>query len=205
MLPELWEDETIDYTLDDVEINFSAEKPPVGTGKLFITSKRVIWLGKGDEAYDFDVPYIVLHAVTRDADSYPKPCIYCQLDCEEAEGDEDDEEEEPGEVLDEMFLVPSNEEHLTAMFNALSAAALNNPDPAEDWEQEGDDELIYNAEEVELGAEQARTLEHLESVFNIPEGYGMEGDDEDEGEGEYEEGEADDQAEGAAPGQFDDK
>jgi nucleotide-sensitive chloride channel 1A len=203
MFPELWEEETIDYTLDDVEINFSADKPPVGTGKLFITSKRVIWLGKGDEAYDFDVPYIVLHAVTRDADSYPKPCIYCQLDCEEADDNEDDEEEESEEVLDEMFLVPSSEEHLTAMFNALSAAALNNPDPEEDWAQEGDDELIYNAEEVELGAEQARTLEHLESVFNIPEGYGMEAEGEEEGD--YEEGEEEGEGEEPVPGQFDDK
>lgn len=168
--PELWEDETIDYELNDVELSFGATKPVIGTGKFIVTSKRVLWMGTGESAYDFDVPYIALHAITRDPDSYPKPCIYCQLDCEEEDnGDESDDDE--SEVLDEMFLAPSNEEHLTAMFNALSAAALNNPDPLEDWEQEGDDELIYNADEVQLGAEQARTLDHLESVFNVPEFY----------------------------------
>ena len=88
-----------------------------------------------------------------------------------------------------MFLVPNSDEHLSAMFNALSAAALNNPDPPEEWEQEGDDELIYNLDEVELGAEQARTLEHLESVFNVPMSVVS---------GEEEETEED-------PGQFNDK
>jgi len=186
--PELWEDETIDYELDDVELSFGATKPVVGNGKLMITSKRVLWIGTGESAYDFDVPYIALHAITRDPDSYHKPCIYCQLDCEEDQGEESDEDE--SEVLDEMFLAPSSEVHLTAMFNALSAAALNNPDPLEDWEQEGDDELIYNTDEVELGAEQARTLDHLESVFNVPEFYahGEEGEEynEEQGEGEDE-------------------
>ena len=194
-IPELWEGETIDYSLDEVEINFSSVKPPVGLGKLFITSKRVIWLGKGDEAYDFDVPYIVLHAITRDADSYPKPCIYCQLDVEEGNDEEDEDEDE---LLDEMYLVPNSDDHLTAMFNALSAAALNNPDPPEEWEQEGDDELIYNMDEVELGAEQARTLNHLESVFNIPD------DLQEDFEGGDEEGQEEDADEGV-DGQFDDK
>jgi hypothetical protein len=195
-VPELWEGETIDYSLDDVEINFRSDAPAVGAGKLYITSKRVIWLGQDDKAFDFDVPYIVLHAVTRDADSYPKPCVYCQLDAEEEDNDQGEEEvdgenESNNEVYDEMYLVPSSEEHLTAIFNALSAAALNNPDPPEEWEQEGDDELIYNTEEVALGAEQARTLAHLESVFHVPEGYGDEEDDENE-------------EQGGADGQFDD-
>lgn len=194
--PELWEGETIDYCLDDVEINFSAEKPPVGVGKLFVTSKRVIWLGRDESAFDFDVPYIALHAVTRDADSYPKPCVYCQLDVDEECNDEgSDDEEASDETPDEMFLIPSCEENLSDIFSALSAAALNNPDPPEEWEQEGDDELIYNSEEVELGAEQARTLAHLESVFCVPEGYGE----------AFEEGDEEgDEGEGGADGQYDD-
>ena len=187
-MPELWDGESIDYSLDDVEISFSADKGSEGIGKLFITSRRVIWLGRDEKAFDFDVPYIVLHAITRDVDSYPKPCIYCQLDCEEClESDDGDDSEDA--LADEMFLVPNSDEHLSAMFNALSAAALNNPDPPEEWEQEGDDELIYNLDEVELGAEQARTLEHLESVFNVPMSVVS---------GEEEETEED-------PGQFNDK
>ena len=47
--------------------------------------------------YDFDVPYIILHAITHDTESFPKPCLYCQLD-----------EDEDGPT--EMFLVPPKEE-----------------------------------------------------------------------------------------------
>lgn len=179
--PEMWEGETMDFEFDNVELSFSADKPSLGKGSLFVTSKRVIWWGE-DAAYDFDVPYIALHAITRDPDSFPKPCVYCQLDCEYPEnGDDEEEEDEPEEVIDELFLVPSSDALLKDLFDALSAAALNNPDPPEEWEQEGDDELIYNTEEVELGAEQARTLEHLESVFNVPDYYANEGEYEEEG------------------------
>lgn len=172
LVPELWEEETIYYELAKVELSFDSSGPSVGLGKLFVTSKRVLWLGEGDSAFDFDVPYIVLHAITRDVDSFPKPCIYCQFDVEEigdmGENDNDDEEEK---ILDEMFLAPENDTDLKAMFDALSKAALNNPDPPEEGEQEGDDELIYNTEEVELGAEQAKILNHLESVFNVPDDF----------------------------------
>jgi len=150
--------ESLDFELNNVELSFTNTKS-IGSGQLFITSKRVIWIGS-DNAYDFDVPYIVLHAITKDAESYSKPCIYCQLDC--------DEPEEEGDAMDEMFLAPENEDDLMKVFNALSNAALNNPDPPEEGEQEGDDELIFNTEEVELGARQARTLNHLESVFILP-------------------------------------
>lgn len=202
-IPELWEEETIDFTLENVELNFRSDAPPIGSGKLFVTSKRVIWLGQDEKAFDFDVKYITLHAITRDTDSYPKPCIYCQLDAfnsedgGDADGDEDAEEEE--EILDEMYIVPSSEDQLQSVFDALSTAAMKNPDDPEEWEQDGDDELIYNTDEVELGAEQARTLAHLESVFNVPAGYG----EFEEGEGEEEEEGAED-ADDGVEGQFDD-
>jgi hypothetical protein len=185
-VPELWEDETIDYELSDVELSFSASKPPVGQGKLFITSKRVIWMQPGESgaAFDFDVPYIVLHAISRDVDSYPKPCIYCQLDC--CQSDDEEDEENTEDAIDEIFLAPSCDTVLKDMFNAFSAAALNNPDPDEEGQEEGDDELIYNVDEVQLGAEQSRTLNHLESIFNVPtefEGVGSEVPEQQEGDG----------------------
>jgi hypothetical protein len=46
--------------------------------------------------FDFDVPFIILHAITHDSESFPKPCLYCQLD---------EEEDSPSE----MFLVPPQE------------------------------------------------------------------------------------------------
>ena len=151
---------------------------------------RVIWIkdeavvgGDADEeqdqvAVDIDVPFIVLHAITRDRDSYPLPCVYCQLSDgddfsnmlgtggDDGGDDDEGEEEEPQE--DELFIVPEDDAALTKIFNALSHAALMNPDPPEDGAQEGDDEFIYDEDEVALGAEQARVLQHLESVFVAP-------------------------------------
>lgn len=177
-------------------------------------STRVIWI-KGDApavvsgdanqdeeqdqvAIDIDVPFIVLHAITRDRDSYPLPCVYCQLSAGDdfnnllaAGGDDDDDEDDEEPPEDELFIVPEDDAGLTKIFNALSHAALMNPDPPEDGAQEGDDEFIYDEDEVALGAEQARVLQHLESVFVAPslvqQGAGHDGE---ESDGEEEEDQA---------------
>lgn len=176
--PVLRDDEIILYTLEKVGVAYRSEDTIIEELKLFVTSSRIILIGETIAA-DFDVSYVTLHAVTRDPASYAKPCLYCQLDFEEEE-DCDEEEEEEVECLlypkSEMFLVPENLSDLKAMFDAFSQAALMNPDPPEDGEEEGDDELIYNQEEVALGVEQARVLSHLENVFHVPEDIEAEND-----------------------------
>jgi Regulator of volume decrease after cellular swelling len=171
--PVLRDDEIILYTLQKVGVAYRREDAIIEELKLFVTSSRIILIGVTIAA-DFDVSYVTLHAVTRDPASYAKPCLYCQLDYEE------EEDEEEVECLlypkSEMFLVPETLSDLKAMFDAFSQAALMNPDPPEDGEEEGDDELIYNQEEVALGAEQARVLSHLETVFHVPEDIKAEND-----------------------------
>ncbi len=187
-IPELWEDETLNFQLKNVQITNSKIHPYSGT--LFITSKRVVFLGDNSSiAFDFDVPFIVLHAVSRDPLTYPRPCIYCELDSEEVDlgesdfvdGCSDGEVEmvnDTHEATDirgnivnhdnewkELIIVPEDENNLMSIFEALSHAALLNPDP----EEEGDNEdFIYNLEEVNLGVEQTRVLNHLENVFHFP-------------------------------------
>ncbi|CAE7721471.1 unnamed protein product, partial [Symbiodinium microadriaticum] len=112
-------EETLMYTKEGVDFTFNPETPTI-PGTLYITSRRVIWASE-ELAYDFDVPYIVLHAVTHDPSSFPRPCLYCQLDVEEGEGAED----EPTE----MYFVPASEGDLQEMFDAFSQAAVLNPDP----------------------------------------------------------------------------
>lgn len=166
--PVLRDNESINYTLNNVGVAYRSEDPILENVNLFITSSRIIIIGEKQSA-DFDVSYVTLHAVTRDPASYSKPCLYCQLDFD----DDDDEEDDSSDCLlfpkTEMFLAPEILSDLKAMFDAFSHAALLNPDPPEDGEEDGDDELIYNTEEVALGVEQARILEHLESVFHEPE------------------------------------
>jgi Regulator of volume decrease after cellular swelling len=173
--PILLEGESFHFDLPKVGVAFRDKDSPIGAFHLWITSQRVIIINP-DQVFQFDVPYIMLHAVTRDPESYKDPCVYCQLDYE---GDEDEDEEEDAESTDtplmspkdEMFLVPEREEQLKDIFDALSHAALLNPCLNEFDEQEGDDELFYNEEEVAQGAlnaEQSRVLDHLESVFVVP-------------------------------------
>lgn len=163
--PVLRDGESIDYRLVKVGVAYKDSDPVIEEVQLYVTSSRIILIGE-NLAADFDVSYITLHAVTRDPASYPRPCLYCQLDFEV---DDDDEEETEALLFpkSELFLVPENLSDLKDMFDAFSHAALLNPDPPEDGEEEGDDELIYNTTEVTLGVEQARALEHLESVFHL--------------------------------------
>ena len=186
--PELdGEDESVNYRLAGVSLAFTKDKQ-VGTGELIITSKRILWIGSTDatdrKCFDFDVPYIILHAISRDPDSYPVPCLYCQLDQDEELNEEDKSEKSNGDEYDsgEAYFIPSKEEDLQALFDAFSHAALLNPDPLSDDEQDGEDDnsttiltenensagFIFNGEEVRLGASQAATLAHLESVFVEP-------------------------------------
>lgn len=113
--------------------------------------------------------------MSRDPNSYHKPCVYCQLD------------QEDGEQPDELFLAPdssttvvsssvstctnpSSEDILKSIFDGLCEAASLNPDPFEIGHDipEGEDDLIYNIDEVNLGAQQASMLAHLESCFQEP-------------------------------------
>jgi len=169
--PILFEEETLDFELMDVSLYFRPTDT-YGLGSLFVTSRRIVWIGE-EKAFDFDVPFISLHAISRDPSSFPLPCLYCQLDIENNIMNNEEEEmheEREGQPPSEVFFVPKDESALMPLFEAFSKAALLNPDETE----EGDDEegeagdFIYNVEEVQLGAEQARRLDHLESVFTFP-------------------------------------
>jgi hypothetical protein len=187
--PVLDDGESVVYKLENVEIAFDKDSPKAnaGRGTLYITQSRIFFISARC-SFDIDVRFIALHAVSRDADSYPVPCLYCQFAREEddnysdGEGDDENEtgdginEDLAGElqrlasIAVEMFLAPSDEADVMPLFDAFSRAALSNPDPVEPGHEdnERDDELIYNIQEVELGAHQAAILDHLESVFNEP-------------------------------------
>jgi len=95
-IPLLDEDEEMLFTKEQLGVAFRDTDQVVDTVVLYVTSKRVILLGDHMHV-GFDVPYIILHAVTRDPASYPLPCLYCQLDYDNEEEEEDDEEEENGD------------------------------------------------------------------------------------------------------------
>ncbi|PKU73515.1 Chloride conductance regulatory protein ICln [Dendrobium catenatum] len=53
---------------------------PESPGTLYISNRRVIWLSDTDrdKCYSVDFLSISLHAVSRDPETYPSPCIYTQ-------------------------------------------------------------------------------------------------------------------------------
>ena len=158
--------ETILDKFEDVELSFDSTGSGEGIGSLLVTSGRIVWFND-DKSFDFDVPYIVLHAMTHDISSFPRPCLYCQLDVTE-----DDENQE-------CFFVPKEEKQLRTFFDSFSKTAALNPDPS--VEEEDDSELYHNVNGAldcsmldkcdgkTLSAEAEQNLAHLESVFQFPE------------------------------------
>lgn len=175
-VPVLRDDENILFTFPNIEFSFTSSDA-IGNGTLFVTNQRFVWLSVSC-AYDFDVRFVMLHAISKDVATYPKPCLYCQLDVEQEQcGEEnDDEEGEP----DECFFAPGCVDGdidtvLMSIFDAFSQAAQLNPDPEEE-EGEGEgmmqystDDFIYNEEEVAAGVQQAQ-LADWESKFQLPAG-----------------------------------
>ncbi|EIE24935.1 hypothetical protein COCSUDRAFT_62344 [Coccomyxa subellipsoidea C-169] len=131
----------------------------VGQGSLYITSRRIIWVGGAEKSYAADFQHINMHAISTDQSAFQRPCIYMQMEPSTSEFDEDavadddvDDEETP-----EVRLV-------------LCDCAALNPDPG----QEGDDEdaeFYYDEDEVLAGAggeSRAAMLDHYDSLLQMP-------------------------------------
>ncbi|CAI5489596.1 unnamed protein product [Closterium sp. Naga37s-1] len=73
------------------------------SGNLYITSKRVIWHSTHTpHGIAVSLVDLSMHAISRDLEAYPKPCIYTQVDTGDWEDEEEeDEEEEEGEGEEE--------------------------------------------------------------------------------------------------------
>jgi len=136
----------------------------IGTGDLVVTSRRILWISDM-KSYAFDVAYIILHAITNDIQSFPKPCLYCQFD------EEEDSEEQ------ECFFAPQDLDKtpIRRIFDIFSQAAQMNPDENNDINEEGVGDWIYNEVEVQAGlnAANAAKLQQLDSVFVEPDSENM--------------------------------
>ncbi|KAG4992455.1 hypothetical protein JHK87_025912 [Glycine soja] len=88
--------------------------PRQSPGTLYITNKQVIWLSDVDKTKGYAVDFlsISLHAVSRDPEAYPLPCLYTQIDTGEADDDHTDSESIhiPQDLsnIAEMRLIPSD-------------------------------------------------------------------------------------------------
>lgn len=67
-------------------------------GTLYITNRRLAWLSAESATRGLAVGFlsISLHAISRDPDAFPQPCIYMQIDSDGGPDEEDEEEDEDG-------------------------------------------------------------------------------------------------------------
>ncbi|CAI9108453.1 OLC1v1008043C1 [Oldenlandia corymbosa var. corymbosa] len=128
-------------------------RPLESPGTLYISSKQVVWLSDVDrtKGYAVDFLSVSLHAVSRDPEAYPSPCIYTQIET----GVEDDESEssdsENNETLDlskitEMRLVPSDPDQLDTLFEIFCDCAELNPEPVD--EEDGEHNWVFSADNL---------------------------------------------------------
>ncbi|XAR71799.1 hypothetical protein NMG60_11018218 [Bertholletia excelsa] len=129
-------------------------RPVESPGTLYISTKQVVWLSDVDRAKGYAVDFlsVSLHAVSRDPEAYPSPCIYAQIDTgtedeEESEGS-DSESNETLELskITEMRLVPSDPNQLDTLFEIFCKCAELNPEPMEE-EEEGHN-WIFSADQL---------------------------------------------------------
>ncbi|KAK3147813.1 hypothetical protein QOZ80_3BG0287070 [Eleusine coracana subsp. coracana] len=112
-------------------------RAPEAPGTLFVTTRRVIWLSDAEKGKGFAVDFldITLHAVSRDLEAYPSPCIYTQIETE-VDTDEEADESDPGangeldlSRVSEMRIIPSDPSQLDELFDVFCHCAELNPDP----------------------------------------------------------------------------
>lgn len=122
-----------------------SNRPPESPGTLYISSTKVVWLSDVDreKGYAVDFLSISLHAVSRDPEAYPSPCIYTQIetgDDENVDESEDSDSECNGTLdlskITEMRLVPSDPSQLDHLFEIFCECAELNPEPIEEEEEE---------------------------------------------------------------------
>ncbi|GAV64857.1 ICln_channel domain-containing protein [Cephalotus follicularis] len=111
-------------------------RAPESPGTLYLSTKRVVWLSDADIAKGYAVDFlsITLHALSRDPESYPSPCIYAQIETEADEDDSECSDSECNEPLDlslvgEMRLIPSDPRQLEILFEIFCEGAELNPEP----------------------------------------------------------------------------
>ncbi|CAA0809560.1 Chloride conductance regulatory protein ICln [Striga hermonthica] len=130
-------------------------RPPESPGTLYVTTKRVVWLSDTDRAKGYAVDFISvsLHAVSRDPEAYPSPCIYTQIETGAEEDEMEDSDSESDDTLDlqkitEMRLVPADPNQLDELFAIFCECAELNPDPTE-AEEEVEHNWIFSADQLE--------------------------------------------------------
>ncbi|KAK2998490.1 hypothetical protein RJ639_023805 [Escallonia herrerae] len=112
-------------------------------GGLFCC-RKVVWLSDSDRSKGYAVDFlsVSLHAVSRDPEAYPSPCIYTQIETGAEDEESEGSDSEHDDVFDlkkvtEMRLVPSDPSQF------FCECAELNPEPVEAEEEHN---WVFSAE-----------------------------------------------------------
>ncbi|KAB1208187.1 Chloride conductance regulatory protein ICln [Morella rubra] len=129
-------------------------RAPESPGTLYISTKQVVWLSDVDrtKGYAVDFLSLSLHAVSRDPEAYPSPCLYTQIETEADEDESEGSDSETSDALDlskisEMRLVPSDPSQLDTLFDVFCECAELNPEPLDGPEEEHN--WVFSADQME--------------------------------------------------------
>ncbi|KAF7054647.1 hypothetical protein CFC21_062288 [Triticum aestivum] len=164
-----------------VALGSRAPEPP---GTLFITTRRVIWLSEAEKGRGYAVGFldITLHAVSRDPEAYPSPCLYTQIEAEadsdEEDGDLDSEADSDSQLpkISEMRIILADAAQLDSLFDAFCHCAELNPDPTAGIDpeffipnpigQNGGDDLSSSVLELQINDQRFEDAEEEEAREN---------------------------------------
>ncbi|EFJ48103.1 hypothetical protein VOLCADRAFT_120923 [Volvox carteri f. nagariensis] len=174
------DEEELKCKCPDIELVLGANLS-AGSGVLHLTTRRVVWVpGSQASGPALAMRYrqLMVHAISRDPASYPRPCIYLILDKgseDMMDGEEDSNEDEGEEVAAEVRLIPAEESKIDEIFKVLCECAELNPDS----EVEGEGDFFFDEAEVMAGLDpQTRAAvmaERLEGAMDLGEdGEGQE-------------------------------
>jgi nucleotide-sensitive chloride channel 1A len=133
----------------------------LGEGNLYVTTERIAWLkvgkdnkGKGT-GFTVSYPSIAIHAICRDQESFPEPCIFCQLD-------EPVKKKESGKVIN--FIEGEVEDVIvTGLGNMVEGAKAGRLDVVDEEKKS----IFYTnvKEEAEEGAEEEEETNRIDTLW----------------------------------------
>uniref|UniRef100_A0A1X7VQZ5 Methylosome subunit pICln n=1 Tax=Amphimedon queenslandica TaxID=400682 RepID=A0A1X7VQZ5_AMPQE len=164
-----------------------------GPGLLSIEESCVQWTSDSQtDIITLEYPLISLHAVSRDVNVFPYPCLYllyCQEEEEEEDDDDIEDEGSPVEKITEFRFIPLSPDSLDSMYSALCECQALYPDSELSSDSQADEEeelgegveliedegsargLFYTSAEEgfpHLSSQGMATLQHLEQVIQMP-------------------------------------
>ncbi|GIX60653.1 methylosome subunit pICln [Babesia caballi] len=135
------DNEQIHATYGEVTLKFNDKDH--GRGAVYVTTSRLIWIASDPAEVSYAFPYLgmVLHAISKDKALCEVPCVFIQLQGDEAE-------EEEGEIPI-VILAPARAGDVESMFEGISQMNSLVEPPASESENELEFEEYLEEEEVD--------------------------------------------------------